>query len=376
MYTNEYSFDFNFRDLRQPVRSRRGLQRRDMKSDPAICILAALAACLAGPSAHAQSVADFYRGKTIAIIVGSDTGGGYDLNARTLARHWARHVPGNPNIIVQNKPGAGSMTAANYVYEAAPKDGTVIAAVQRPIPFQQLLGDAGVRYDPRRMQWLGSTSNELGVVVVWHTAPQKTAQDLFATETIVGGNGAATDTELFARAFNNVLGTKFKIVGGYPGQAQIVLAMERGEVQGIANWSWSDIEKGKPDWLRDRKLRLLVQLDLKKGSSPYLRDVPLATDLARNQQERQVFEILMGMKALGRPYFVAPEVPKDRSEALREAFMATMKDPEFLAEAARTLGSIDPVSGAEMQKILADAYALPPDVIAKARDAVKVAKAN
>jgi tripartite-type tricarboxylate transporter receptor subunit TctC len=287
-----------------------------------------------------------------------------------------RHIPGNPTFIVQNRPGAGSLAAANYVYEVAPRDGTVIAAVQRPIPFQQLLGDAGVRYDPRRIQWLGSTSNELGVVVVWHTAPQKTAQDLFTMETIVGGNGVATDTELFARAFNYVLGTKFKIVGGYPGQVQIVLAMERGEVQGTANWSWSDIEKGRPDWLRDGKIRMLLQLDLKKGSSPYLRDVPLAMDLARNQEERQVFEILMGMKALGRPYFVAPEVPKDRSDALRAAFMATMADPEFLAEATRTLGPIDPVSGAEMQKILMDVYALPADVIAKAREAVKVPRAN
>jgi tripartite-type tricarboxylate transporter receptor subunit TctC len=325
---------------------------------------------------HAQSVADFYRGKTITIVVGSDSGGGYDLNARTIARHMGRHLPGNPTFIVQNRPGAGSLAAANYVYEAAPKDGTVIAAVQRPIPFQQLLGDAGVRYDPRRIQWLGSTSNELGVVVMWHTAPQKTAQDLFTMETIVGGNGVATDTELFPRAFNYVLGTKFKIVGGYPGQVQIVLAMERGEVQGTANWSWSDIEKGRPDWLRDGKIRMLLQLDLKKGSSPYLRDVPLAMDLARNEEERQVFEILMGMKALGRPYFVAPEVPKDRSDALRAAFMETMADPVFLEEATRTLGPIDPVSGLDMQKILMDVYALPANVIAKAREAVKVPRAN
>jgi tripartite-type tricarboxylate transporter receptor subunit TctC len=341
-----------------------------------ISAFAALAISLGCATAQTQAAADFYRGKTITIVVGSDSGGGYDLNARTLARYMGRHIPGNPSFIVQNRPGAGSLAAANYVYEVAPKDGTVIAAVQRPIPFQQLLGDAGVRYDPRRIQWLGSTSNELGVVVVWHTAPQKTAQDLFAMETIVGGNGVATDTELFARAFNYVLGTKFKIVGGYPGQVQIVLAMERGEVQGTANWSWSDIEKGRPDWLRDGKIRMLLQLDLKKGSSPYLRDVPLAMELARNEEERQVFEILMGMKALGRPYFVAPEVPKDRSDALRTAFMATMADPEFLAEATRTLGPIDPVSGADMQKILMEVYALPANVIAKAREAVKASRAN
>jgi tripartite-type tricarboxylate transporter receptor subunit TctC len=322
--------------------------------------------------AHAQSVADFYRGKTVSIVVGSDSGGGYDINARTLARHMAQHIPGRPNIIVQDKPGASSMVAANYVYGLAPEDGTVIAAVQRPIPFQQLLGDTGVRYDPRRIQWLGSTSNELGVVVVWHTAPQQNAQDLLSMETVVGGNGALTDTELFARALNYVVGTKFKIVSGYPGQAQIVLAMERGEIQGTANWSWSDIEQQHSDWLRDKKLRVLLQLDLKKGSSPFLRNVPLAMDLARNQGERQVFGLLLSMKALGRPFFVAPNVPKDRSNALRNAFMETMRDPEFLADARRTVGPVSPVSGVDMQKIVTDMYALPADVIAKARQAVRV----
>jgi tripartite-type tricarboxylate transporter receptor subunit TctC len=337
-----------------------------------IIALTAVGVMASWSSARAQSVAEFYRGKTITIVVGSDSGGGYDINARVLARHMAPHIPGNPTIIVQDKPGAGSLTAANYVYELAPKDGTVIAAVQRPIPFQQLFGDAGVRYDPRRIQWLGSISNEPGVVVVWHTAPQQSAKDLFTMETVVGGNGAATDTELFPRAFNHLLGTKFKIIGGYPGQAQIVLAMERGEIQGTANWSWSDIEKQHPEWLRDGKLRLLLQLDLQKGSSPYLRDVPLAMDLARDEEERQVFRILMSMKALGRPYFVAPEVPADRSDALRAAFMATMKDPEFLSEASQTLGTIDPASGPRMQKVVTDIYALPADVIAKAREAVKV----
>jgi tripartite-type tricarboxylate transporter receptor subunit TctC len=322
--------------------------------------------------ARAESVTDFYRSKTISIVVGADTGGGYDLTARVLARHMTRYVPGHPTIIVQNRPGASSMTAANYVAEAAPKDGTFIAAVQRPIPFQHLLGDtSGARYDPRRLLWLGSTSNELGVVVVWNSAPQKATQDLFTMETIVGGNGPSTDTELFARAFNRVLGTKFKIVGGYPGQAPIILAMERGEVHGTAAWAWYDIEKGRPEWLRDGKIRLLLQLDLKKGSSPYLRDVPLATELARDDESRQVLRSLMGMRALGRPFFVAPDVPKERNDALREAFMKTMSDPQFLEEAGRTLAPIDPVSGVDMQKIVTDLYGLPDDVIAKARDAVR-----
>jgi len=331
---------------------------------------------LMAPPASAQSVADFYKGRTLTILVGSDVGGGYDLTARTLAHHLARHVPGRPNIIVQNKPGASSIVAANYVYEIAPKDGTVIAAVQRPIPFQTLFGDAGVRFDVRKMQWLGSTTNELGVVVAWHTAPQRTFDDLFKVEMVIGGNGPATDTELFPRAMTHVLGTKFRIVSGYPGQAQIALAMEREEVQGTGNWSFSDIEKGHPDWIASKKIRMLLQLGLTRSSSPALRDVPLVMDAARNPAERQVFDVLMGMKALGRPYFVAPGVPKERADALRQAFMATMIDPDFIEEAKQALGPIDPIAGTKMQDIISNVYALPPDIIAKAREAVKIPGAN
>src|ERR1700674_5880857 len=276
------------------------------------CAWSCCALALTTDSASAQSVADFYQGKTVTILVGSDVGGGYDLTARTLAHYFARHVPGHPNIIVQNKPGASSIVAANYVYEIAPKDGTVIAAVQRPIPFQTLFGDAGVRFDVRKLQWLGSPTNELGVVVAWHTAPHQTVDDLFKSEMVIGGNGPATDTELFPRAMNRVLGTRFRIVSGYPGQAQIALAMEREEIQGSGNWSFSDIEKGHADWIASKKIRILLQLGLTRSPSPDLRDVPLVMDIARNPAERHVLEILMGMKALGRPYFVAPGVSKDR----------------------------------------------------------------
>jgi tripartite-type tricarboxylate transporter receptor subunit TctC len=342
----------------------------------ALRMSALAAAVMCTQVAQAQSVGEFYKGKTVTIVVGSDVGGGYDLMARTVARHLGRHIPGRPNIIVENRPGAGSIVATNYVYEIAPKDGTVIGAVQRPIPFQVLFGDTGVRFDVRRMQWIGNTSNELGVVVAWHTAPQKTVEDLFTREMIVGGTGPATDPELLPRAMNNVLGTKFKIVSGYKGQAQMVLAMEREEIQGTGNWSFSDIEKGRADWVTDKKIRILLQLGLTTSQSPLLRDVPLVMDIVRTDEQRYVFKILMGMKAMGRPYFVAPAVPKERIDALRTAFMATMRDPEFLAEAAKTLGQIDPLTGPEMQKIIADVYALPPEIIAKARETVKVSGAN
>jgi tripartite-type tricarboxylate transporter receptor subunit TctC len=319
----------------------------------------------------AQSVAQFYKGKTINIIVGSDVGGGYDLAARTIARHLARHIPGQPNIVVQNRPGAGSIIASNYVYEIAPKDGTVIGAVQRPIPFQILFGDTGVRFDARKMQWIGSPTKELGVVVAWHTSPHKTIEDVFKTEMIVGGTGPQTDPELFPRAMNSILGTKFKVVGGYKGQAQMVLAMQREEIQGSGNWSFSDIEKGHPDWLTEKKVRLLLQLGLARSTDPMLHDVPLVFDVARHSEQRSVFQALLGMKAMGRPYFIAPGVPKDRADALRTAFATTMKDPAFLAEAEKTLGVIDPLSGPEMQKIISEVHALPADIIAKAREAVK-----
>ena len=175
---------------------------------------------------------------------------------------------------------------------------------------------------------------------------------------------------------NHVLGTKFRIVGGYPGQAQVALAMERGEIQGSGNWSFSDVEKGHPDWIADKKVRFLLQLRLAKSQSPFLREVPLVLDVARNDDERHVFEILMGMKVLGRPYFVPPGVPMDRTQALREAFMATLRDAEFLAEAQHALGPIDPVSGTDMQAIIANVYALSPPVIAQARAAVKVSGPN
>ena len=332
----------------------------------------AAAALLTSHGAFAQdtrSVADFYRGKTINLIVGSDSGGGYDFNARMLARHMGRHIPGNPNFIVQNMPGASSIVAANYVYNIAPKDGSVIAAVQRPIPFETLFNAPGVRFDATRIYWLGSSATEIGVAVAWHSAPQQTLDDVIRSEMVVGGNGPSTDTELLPRAFNNLLNTKFRIVSGYPGEAQIILAMERGEVQGVANWSLTNIFNAHPDWLAQKKIRLLVQLGLKKH--PDIPDVPLILDLARTPQERRIFEILMGMKVLGRPFFVSADVPAERREALRQAFMATMTDAEFLAEAKRARATVDPVSGPEMQRMIDDLNAQPADVLDKARAALR-----
>ena len=323
--------------------------------------------CASFATAQEES-AKFYAGRNVTIIVGSTTGGGYDFNARTVGRHIGKHIPGAPTIVVQNMPGAGSIVATNYVYNVAPQDGSVIGAVQRPIPFEPFFDEKGVRFDVRKIQWLGSTTSEVGVVVAWHTAPQRSFKDAMEQEMIVGGNGPATDTELFARALNRELGAKFRIVAGYPGESQIILAMERGEIQGVANWSWNNIPAKHPDWLRDGKIRLLLQLGLRKH--PALPDVPLILDFAKDAEQRTLFETMMQMKELGRPYFVAPGVPTDRVETLRAAFMKTMTDPEFVNEMTKAGISIDPVSGADMQKTLGQAYALPPALIQRTRAAL------
>jgi tripartite-type tricarboxylate transporter receptor subunit TctC len=329
------------------------------------------ASCMALVSAKADTkIGDFYKGRTITIVVGSDSGGGYDLTARALSRHMARFIPGQPTIIVQNKPGASSLAAANFVAEAAPKDGTVIAAVQRPVPFQFLFGHSNVNLDLKKLQWLGSTAKEPGVFVAWHTSPQHNLDDLRKGEMIVGGNGPATDTELFARTMNNLFGTKLKIVSGYPGQNDIILSMQRNEVQGVANWSWSDIESRHQDWINDKRVRFLVQFALEPIQHPAMKDVPFILDLARTADERAVLHLLMQNKALGRPYFVAPEVPSDKVAALREAFDATMLDEAFRADAAKTVGVIDAISGQDMQAMLGDVYKLPEDLIDRARKAV------
>jgi tripartite-type tricarboxylate transporter receptor subunit TctC len=340
------------------------MQRGQLAGLAALCVVA-----VGASTASADSVGDFYRGKRITIVVGSDAGGGYDANARTIARYFPHHLPGAPDMVVQNMPGAGSVRSANYVYTVAQKDGTYIAAPQRPIPFEPLFGNPGVQYDVRKINWLGSSSSEVGVVVAWHTSGVKTIQDMYTKELIVGGTGPSTDSELFAYALNNIYGTKFKIVSGYAGTAPLILAMERGEVAGTANWTYSDIPNTRPEWLAEKKINLLLQLGLKRSAD--LPDLPTPIDLARNEQEREVWTILMTVKTLGRPFFAAPEVPPDRVKALQDAFMATMADPEFLDEAKKQKREVTPISGPEMAALIRKSYDYPEDIKALARSAVR-----
>jgi tripartite-type tricarboxylate transporter receptor subunit TctC len=318
-----------------------------------------------GSPAAAQTVAEFYRGNRISIIVGVPPGGNYDLNARTLARYMSRYIPGNPTMIVQNMAGANSMIMSNHVNNIAPKDGTVIGASSRTMPYATLLGMAGARFDVNRLFWLGSTAAETGVTVAWHTAPVKTTQDLFTTELIVGATDPGGDFYLFPHVLNATLGTKFKIVPGYGALPPISLAMERGEIQGVGTYNYTSLP---PQWLREKKVALLLQLGTKRH--PDLPDLPLPMDFAKSDEQRQILHVFMSMKTFGLPFFVAPDVPPDRVQALRNAFLETTRDPEFQAEQKQQSREVSPASGEEMQQSLRAAYALPTGLIEKMRTLV------
>jgi tripartite-type tricarboxylate transporter receptor subunit TctC len=323
----------------------------------------------AAPSC-AQSVADFYKGKTLTIVLGVDPGGTYDNSARLVSRFMGKYIPGNPNIVIQYMTGVNAVPAANYVYNIAPHDGTAIWAGTRLAPFEPLFGNPNARFDVSKLRWMGSTASEVGVVIAWHTAPVQTTADLFEKELIVGATIPSGDTYLYPNALNKLLGTKFKMVSGYSSQEPIGIAMEKGEVQGSGNWSWSGIPAFHPDWLSEKKIRVLMQLGLRKH--PDLPDVPLVMDYARTDEQKQILSILMGMKQFGYPFFVPPGVPAERADALVKAFADTLHDPEFLAEAKKQKRDAGMATGEEMTKVVNAAYALPPALIQKARDVVAV----
>src|SRR5919202_108547 len=264
----------------------------------ALCTLLAI---FAGGLAWAQGanpVADFYRGKTITMIVGYTAGGGYDLYARALARHMGKHIPGNPGFVVTNMPGAGSLTAANYLYSVAPKDGTVIGTIGRGLAMEPLIGKSNVQFDARRFTWIGSGTNEISVCVVSSKSPVKTWEDVFTTPVSVGGEGSGSDPDTFTILMRNLLGAKLNLVTGYPGGAEITLAIDRGEVDGRCGWSWSAINATRPDWIRDKKLTLLLQMALERN--PELPDVPAVLEKAKTDQQRDILKLVFSRQVMGR----------------------------------------------------------------------------
>jgi Tripartite tricarboxylate transporter family receptor len=324
-----------------------------------VCTAVAVAATCFPLPAAAQPAADFYAGKQITLIVGAGVGGGYDLQARLAARHLGRHIPGHPAVIVQNMPAAGSIAATNYIANTAPADGTAIALVQRGMLLAKLTYPQSVRFELDKLNWIGSLNSEVAVTAAWHTAPHKSARDLFEKELIVGGI-AGVDPETTPKLYNSLIGTKFKIVTGYNSTAQIALAIERGEVFGIGDWSWSSLKAMRPDWVRDKKVTLLMQGAL--TNEPELAGLPNALDLVKNASDRKVLELHYTQKTAARPFIAPPGVPSDRIATLRAAFMALARDQKFLAEAERTKIEVAPISGEEVDKIVALIVATPPAI--------------
>lgn len=313
-------------------------------------------------SAAEDRVAAFYRGKTLTILVGYSAGGGYDLYARLLARHIARHIPGNPTVIVQNMPGAASIVAANHLFNVAPKDGTVIGTFARGLPVEQLKGSSGVQFDAARFNWIGSMNEEVGVCVARTDSGIQRFDDLFERPLRVGGAGPASDDDVYPRLLNALLGTKFQLVSGYPGGNEITLAIERNEVQGRCTWSWSSLKTTRPDWVEGRFIRILAQIALRKY--PELPNVPLVIDYAKDDATRKVFRVVFARQTMGRPFAAPPGVPTERVMALRRAFSETLRDPQFLSESGR--GEIEinnPMSGEELQELVAEIMSAPPTVV-------------
>jgi tripartite-type tricarboxylate transporter receptor subunit TctC len=318
----------------------------------------------------AQTPAEFYKGKTVDLMVGYSAGGGYDVYARMIARYMGKHIPGNPTVVVKNLDGAGSLRLANALYNQLPKDGTVFGTVARGAAFDPLLGNKAAQFDASKFTWIGSANDEVSVCVAWHTSGVTKIEDTFNKELVVGGTGPSADTDQFPRIVNGVLGTKMKIVTGYPGGNDVSLAMERGEVQGRCGWSWSSVIATRKDWYDSKKIHVLVQMSLAKH--PDLPNVPLVLDLAKTPEQKQILTLIFARQALGRPYMAPPGVPQDRAEALRKAFMDTMKDPEFLAEAEKAKLEITPIDGAKIQQIVADAYKVDPAIAKKTENLLKV----
>ena len=333
---------------------------------------AAAALCgllLCGAQAQSQGVAEFYKGKTVDLYIGYSAGGGYDVYARLVARHLGKHIPGNPTVIPRNMEGAGSLRLANWLYNIGSKEGLAIGALSRGAAFDPLFGSPGAQFDAEKLNWIGSANNEVSVCAAWATSGVATYEDMLQKTLLMGGSGGAADTDQFVHVINGVLGAKMKLIAGYPGGNEINMAMERGEVQGRCGWSWSSVISTHPQWLRDKKVNILVQLSLTKHAD--LPNVPLIMDLARNEEDRRVFGLVFARNVMGRPFVAPPNVPSERIAALRNAFMATMKDKDLLAEAEKTALEVNPVPGDEIQKIVIDAYKTPPAIVKRTGDLLK-----
>lgn len=318
--------------------------------------LAALLALSAQAASAQAPVESFYKGKQVELVIGYTPGGGYDAYARLVARHLGAQIPGNPNIVARNMPGGGSRVAAAYISKIAPKDGSVLATADQSLSLAQAIGDKGIQFDTTKFFYIGNPSQENNTTVTWATSGIATIADAMMQDVPMGATGGSTSSQ-YPRAMNALLGTKFRIILGYPGGNDINLAMEKGEVAGRGSNSWASWKSTRPDWLANKKINILVQIGLNKA--PDLPDVPLLMDLAKNDSDRAVLKLLSAPSAIGRPIFTTPGVPEDRIKALRTAFDKMVKDQAFIDEAKKSNLEIDPVSGEELQKIVNEIIATP-----------------
>jgi tripartite-type tricarboxylate transporter receptor subunit TctC len=321
----------------------------------------------AAPTARAQSN-EPYAGKTVSVIIGFGAGGGYDTWGRTVARHIGKYLPGKPTVVPQNMPGAGSYVAASHLYGAAPKDGTVFGIIARDAALGPLSGAPGARFDATKLSWIGTPTKEHNVCIAYNTAAVKTVQDLREKQLILGDTGPGTGTRSYPKVLNNLLGFKFKLVGGFPSSADVFLAMERGEVEGICE-SLDSVNSRRPDWIAGKKVNVLLQA----GTAPHpeLKGVPSVFDLAHNDQERQVLEFLYAGQNIGRPFVAPPDLPAERLKMLRDAFNATVNDADFIADAKRSKLEVEPEDGEHLAALIDKIYATPKSIIDKVSELIK-----
>lgn len=319
--------------------------------------------------ARAESVADFYKGRTVYVVVGNSVGGGYDLNGRLLAKYMGAHIPGHPTLVPQNMPGAGGLKAANYLYSIAPKNGTVIGIFARNMALEPLYDDTHqANYDGTKFNWLGSISKDVSLCLSWKTSPIKQWSDLMTKQYTAAGQGAGADPDDFALAIKHIFNAKVKLISGFPGTNEMTLAMERGEVDGLCGISYSTLISRHNNWLAGHDVHILVQAGLEK--EPALPDVPFMLDLAKTQRQTQVLKLIVATQAMARPFTAPPGIPADRMAALSTAFDETMQDPAFNAEAKKLGLDVSPMTGAQIHELLAELYAYPKDIIAAAAHAM------
>jgi tripartite-type tricarboxylate transporter receptor subunit TctC len=339
-----------------------------MRAKSAVAALAALALSLAASAVRADPVADFYKGKQIFWILSAGEGGGYSSYARAFAPYFSAHIPGNPKIVVQNMPGGGGIRAMNHLYSVAPKDGTVMGLVHSSVPFAPLYGIQGASFDPRKVNWIGSLNATTAICVAWHTSGIQNWQDMMSKEYLVGGTGAGSQMETMPAMLNQLFGTKMKVISGYKGGNDVYLAMERGEVAGRCGGLVSSISSTRPDWFPQKKVVVPIQVAVER--SRHFPDVPAVGEFAKDEHSKKVLQLVLSPLLMDRPILLPPGTPEDRIAAVRRAFHEAMNDPAFVAEAAKQRLEIEEVPGEQVAKVLDEAYAMPPEVIKSAKEAM------